>query len=47
MNREVAVVMGVIAKSLATSVAGVNAHRVSAKQMDIAHVSNEALASEE
>jgi len=47
VNSEVAIVMWMVAKSFAASVAGVNAHRVCAEKMDVSHVSHQPLASKE
>ena len=47
MDGEVSVVVRVVAESFATSVAGVDAHRISANEVNVSHVPHEALAREE
>jgi len=47
MNSQVAIVMRVVAESFATTIAGVNAHRVRAEKMHISHVPHQSLACKE
>jgi len=47
MNCQMSVVMRVVAESLAASVTCVDAHRVSAKEVDVTHVPHQPLACEE
>jgi len=47
MNSEVTIVVRVVAEPFAAAVAGVNAHRVRAEQMNIPHVSHQPLARKE
>ena len=47
MNSQVAVVMRVVAEPFATTVAGIDAHRVRAKKVNVSHVPHQPLAREE